>query len=168
MLNECPGRWVQAPHTCKILSLYFSTFLSTIHFVLITTHPVLSVVGLTEWNGWAELISSANPRRRNVFNFMFHVQIMRAIVTLTVREHVPFIQERGEWYRFPDNATCLLDVLYSSPWRVLSADGLLCVLSRVGGFLSLCVTVNSLSNMKSRGSGTLLSNPEGLTPKQDV
>lgn len=99
---------------------------------------------------------------------MFYVQIMRAIVTLTVREHVLFIQERGESFCFTDNTTCLLDVLYSSPSGVLSADVLLCVPSLVGGFLSFCVTVKSLSKMKSLGSGTLLNNPEGTTPKHDV
>lgn len=46
---------------------------------------------------------------------------------VTAREHVFFIQEKGESYPFTDNTTCLLDVLYSGPLGVLSVDRLLCV-----------------------------------------
>ena len=46
---------------------------------------------------------------------------------VTAREHVFFIREKGESDPFTDNTTCLLDVLYSGPSGVLSAERLLCV-----------------------------------------
>ena len=109
-----------------------------------------------------------------VFSFVFYVQVMsssrRSSDTDSQRARFLFHprRKRGESYPFTDNATCLLDALYSGPLRLLSVERLPCIPPFLEDFFPPRVTVESLCKMKSLERSALLDNPEGLTPKHDV